>query len=84
LTNLLKVESAFTRGIRQRLDASVIKIAAAVEHDVLDAFFLGSLGNQFTDRLSRGDVRTGLGTLAQRLSIDEAATNVVPFVSSMS
>jgi hypothetical protein len=67
LTNLLKVESAFTRGIRKRLDASVIKIAAAVEYDVFDAFLLGTLGDQFADRFRGCDVGAGLGALAQRL-----------------
>ena len=33
----LELQSAFARGIGQRLDAAVIEIAAAVEHDVLDA-----------------------------------------------
>lgn len=64
MTNPIEVEAAFTRSVGQRFDAPVIKIAAAVEHDVLDAFFLGSLGNQFADRLSRGNVCTGLGSIA--------------------
>ena len=33
----LKVQSTFTRGIGQRLDAAVIEILAAIEHDILDA-----------------------------------------------
>src|SRR5689334_4281281 len=48
-TDPLEVEAAFTRGIGQRLDASVIEIAAAVEHDVLDSLFLRALGDQLAD-----------------------------------
>ena len=63
----LEVEAAFARGVGQRFDAPVIEIAAAVEHDVLDALFLGALGDQLADRLGRVDVGAGLGAFAQRL-----------------
>src|SRR5262249_26966177 len=63
----LKVEAAFTRSIGERLDASVIEIAAAVEHDVLDTFFLGPLGDQLADFLGRSDVCASLGALAHWL-----------------
>src|SRR6185295_11940491 len=63
---VLEVESALTGGVGQRLDAAVIEIAAAIEHDVLDALFLGALGNQLADRLGRVDVGAGLAALAHR------------------
>ena len=36
----LELQSSFARRIGQRLDAAVIEIAAAVEHDLLDALLL--------------------------------------------
>src|SRR5579872_2095626 len=39
----LETQSAFARGIRERLDAAVIKITAAVEDDLFDAVFHGPL-----------------------------------------
>src|SRR5688572_5320293 len=62
----LEVQTALTGGVGQRLDAAVIEIAAAVEHDVLDAFFLGAFGNQLADRLGGVDVGAALAALAHR------------------
>src|SRR5215510_2178311 len=63
----LEAEPAFARGIRERLDAPVEQIAAAVEHDFLDTLLHGALGKQLADRLGRVDVRTGLAGIAQGL-----------------
>ena len=62
-----EIQSAFARPFGERLDAAVINIAAAVEHDVLDAFVLRPLGDQLADRLGRIDGRAGLQTLARVL-----------------
>src|ERR1700712_4851402 len=45
----LEIQAGFTRGIRQRLHPTVIKIAAAIEDHVLDAFFHGALGHERAD-----------------------------------
>src|SRR5262249_45578368 len=63
----LEAEPALARGIRERLDAPVIEIAAAVEHDFLDALLHGALGKQLANRLGRIDVGAGLAAIAQRL-----------------
>ncbi len=52
----LELQSRFPRGIRQRLNATVIQISAAIEYDLGNALRLGSLGNGFADRFGRGDV----------------------------
>src|SRR5581483_11177760 len=56
----LEAQPALARRIGQRLDAAVIEIAAAVEHDLLDAVFHRALGEQLADRLGRVDVGAGL------------------------
>src|SRR5216684_1567 len=66
-TNLLEAEPAFTRGIRERLDAAVIEIAAAIEHHFLDAVLHGAFRQQLADSLGRVDVGTGVAALAHRL-----------------
>src|SRR5882672_7444546 len=66
-TNLLEAEPAFTRGIRKRLDAAVIEIAAAIEHHFLDAVLHGAFRQQLADGLGRVDVGTGVAALAHRL-----------------
>src|SRR5262249_31799009 len=43
---LLECEAGFTRRIRQRLDASVEQITAAIEHDGLDLGFFRALGDE--------------------------------------
>src|SRR5690606_17771941 len=63
LPDPLEVQAGFTRGLRQRLDAAVIDVAAAVEDDVLDALLDGAFGDQLANGGCSGDVRT-LGTLA--------------------
>src|SRR5437016_7330246 len=64
VTMKLKLQSCFARGIGQRLDASMILKAAAVEDHTLDAFFLGALGHQLADGFGGGHVAAfGLGTL---------------------
>src|SRR5689334_7770075 len=63
----LEAEPALARGIRERLDAPVEQIAAAVEHDFLDTLLHGALGKQLADRLGRVDIRTGLAGIAQGL-----------------
>jgi hypothetical protein len=42
-------QAALTGGIGQRCDAAVIHVAAAVEHDFLDAGSQGALGDQLAD-----------------------------------
>src|SRR5438552_2034797 len=56
----LEAQSALARRIGQRLDATVIEIAAAIEHDLLDALLHRALGQQLADRLGRVDVGTGV------------------------
>ena len=63
----LEVEAAFARGVGQRLDAPMIEIAAAVEHDVLDTLLRGALGNQLADHLGSRNVGARLAALALRL-----------------
>ena len=46
-------------GFGQRPDPAVIEIAAAVEHDVLDALFLRTLGDELAHRLGRIDAGAG-------------------------
>jgi hypothetical protein len=59
----------------ERLDAAVIEVAAAVEHHVLDALFLGALGDELADRLGRIDAGAGLlAALARRLLERETPT----------
>ena len=53
---ILEVQAALARRIRQRLDAAVIEIAAAVEHHVLDALGGGAFGDELAHRLGGLDV----------------------------
>jgi len=46
----------------------VVLVAAAVEHDALDADRLGLLGQQRADRLGGGHVAAGLVLLEERLA----------------
>src|SRR5438270_9674899 len=43
IDGILELQSCFARSVSQRLDASVIQVAATVEHNFLHAFFLGAL-----------------------------------------
>src|SRR5207302_10637283 len=63
----LEAQPAFARRIRKRLDAPVIEIAAAIEHDFLDAVLHGALRQELADRFRRIDVGTGIAGLAHRL-----------------
>ena len=63
----LKLQSAFTRGVGQRLDAPVKQISAAIEYDLLHAFFLRTFGDQLADRLCGINVRAGLAARAHFL-----------------
>src|SRR6516164_8646362 len=62
-----EAQSALARRIRQRLDAAVIEIAAAVEHNFLDALLHRPLGQQLADGLRGVDVGAGLGGVAHLL-----------------
>src|SRR5690606_21480712 len=53
----LEVQAGFARGLRQRLDATMIDVAAPVEDDVLDALLDGALGDQLADTGGCIDVR---------------------------
>src|SRR5882757_829053 len=62
LSVLLKLETqpALARRIGQRLDAAVIEIAAAVEHDFLDTVLHRAFRQQFADGLGGVDIGAGL------------------------
>src|ERR1700692_4744583 len=60
----LEFEAALAGRLRQRLDASVIAIAAAVEHHVRDALAERPLRDQLADRLGGTDVGAGLEAAA--------------------
>ena len=77
-----ELQAALARGIGERLDAPVVEIAAAVEHDVLDALLDRALGDQLADRLGGVDIGAGLGS-RMSFSSDEAAATVTPFTSSI-
>src|ERR1700757_2595731 len=62
-----ETEPALAGRIRQRLDAAVKEIAAAIEDDLLDALRRGALGEPFSDRLCRLDVGAGLEAFAHVL-----------------
>src|SRR5215813_12049789 len=62
---LLEAQSAFARGVRERLDTAVIEIAAAVEHDFLDTLLHRALREQLAHGL--GGVDVGAGPLAHLL-----------------
>ena len=47
--NYSKLQSSLTRGLCEGLDASVVQVAAAVEHDGLDAGLLRGLGDRLAD-----------------------------------
>src|SRR3546814_7678552 len=59
-----ELQSAFTRGFRQRLDAAVEQKAAAIEHHLGDARLLGSRSDALADARRRVDIRTRLGARA--------------------
>src|ERR1700761_2722518 len=63
----LETQSAFARRVGQRLDAAVIKIAAAIEDHFLDAVLYRALRQKLADRLGRVDVGAGIAGLPQRL-----------------
>src|SRR5215831_1456606 len=55
-----ETEPALARRVRQRLDAAVVEVTAAIEHDLLDALRRCALGEPFADRLCRLDIGAGL------------------------
>src|ERR1700726_2099864 len=59
----LELYPRFPRRIRERLDAAVVLVPAAVEHYFADSSGLGALGNGFADDLGRGDVAAALEIL---------------------
>src|SRR5258705_9955257 len=63
----LETQSAFTRRVRQCLDAAVVEIATAIEHHFLDAVLDGAFRQQLADRLGRIDVGASVSGLAHRL-----------------
>src|SRR5580700_2118716 len=62
-----KVQTALAGAIRQRFDAPVIHVAAAVEHHFVDAGLLRPLGEFLADALCGLDGRASLHRFAQRL-----------------
>src|SRR5690242_8803048 len=56
----LELQPRFPRRIRERLNAAVILVSAAVEHDFTHAGGLGALGDGFADYLCRRDVTAAL------------------------
>src|SRR5258708_3867768 len=59
----LEVDPRFPRRIRERLDAAVILVSAAVEHHFVYAGSFGALGNNLADHLRRRDVAPTLQIL---------------------
>ena len=51
-----KLQARFSRRLRQAGDPTVVGEAAAVEHDLGDAFLLATFGDQLADRLGRSEV----------------------------
>src|SRR5207247_8918222 len=62
--SILEAQSAFAGGVGQRLDAAVKQVAAAVEHDLLDALGERALGKKLAYRLGGRDIGAGLGLRA--------------------
>src|ERR1700683_4299534 len=56
ITMKLELQSRGAGCVSQRLHAAMIMISAAIEHHLFDAFFLGALGHQGTDRLGCRDI----------------------------
>src|ERR1700756_471643 len=67
----LELYPRFPRRIGERLDAAVVLVPAAVEHYFGDSGGFGTLGNDFTDDLGRGDVAAALQILF-RFFVDRA------------
>src|ERR1700730_18156467 len=61
---LLEFEATLAGGLRKRLDATVIPIAAAVEDHRRDALADRTLGHQLADRLGGTDIGAGLEACA--------------------
>src|SRR6266851_5006146 len=55
----LKLQSCFAGGIGQRLDAPMVNVSAAIEHHLLDPFFLGTGGDGLADEFGAGHVSAG-------------------------
>src|SRR6185312_7795490 len=52
----LELQSRFAGRVGERLDAPVIEITAAIEHDLRNALFFRPLGNEAADFLRAGDI----------------------------
>src|SRR5262249_38028218 len=63
----LEAQAALARRIRERLDATVVEIAAAIEHHFLDALGGSALGERLADHLGGIDVRSGFSAFADGL-----------------
>src|SRR5262249_20827157 len=61
----------FPRRIRERFDAAVILVTAAIENHFVDTSRLGTLGHQLADDFGRRYVATALEALL-RLGVDRA------------
>src|SRR6266851_1628658 len=85
----LELQPRFPRRIRERLDAAVILVPAAVEHHFADSGGLGALGDGFADHLGCRDVaatleilfgffvdRTGGDQSLARAVVDDLRVNV--------
>src|SRR5579884_3260424 len=56
----LELQTCFTRGFCQRLDAPVIEISATVKYHFFNSFFLRPLRDRLADLLRAGHVAAGL------------------------
>src|SRR5882757_3951886 len=69
----LELQSCFARSIRQRFDASVVKVSTAVEHNLLHAFFFSALSDGLANLFGSGHVSTGrLGFFVALLAFGSA------------
>ena len=54
----LEAQATLAGAIRERLDAAVVRLAVAVEEDLIDALGKGALSEALANGLGRGDVAT--------------------------
>ena len=78
-----ELEAALAGALGERLDAAVIHVAAAVEHDLGDAGLLRPLGELLADGRAASTVAPVLSCSRIAFSSDEAAASVRPCSSSM-
>src|SRR5262249_51417549 len=65
----LEFQPALASAIRQRLDASVIAVAAAIENDLLNTLGLGRFGDRLADFFRRVLVSAGFERAGQGLCL---------------